>query len=81
MRPIRARHRRFKKRLPSQCTLDGELWAGRGKFRHAVGVARSAQGDWHQLTYQVFDAPVRSACVCLGVDSCATHSQLGALGL
>jgi DNA ligase-1 len=39
--------------------LDGELFAGRGRFQHAVSVARRMdKGEgWKTLAYVVFDAP------------------------
>jgi len=39
--------------------LDGELWAGRGKFEHTASVVRDAvPGEgWAALRYMVFDAP------------------------
>lgn len=39
--------------------LDGELFAGRGRFQHAVSVARRMdKGDgWSSLAYVIFDAP------------------------
>jgi DNA ligase-1 len=44
--------------LPS-FPLDGELWAGRGAFDVASGIARRADGGdaWQALRYVVFDAP------------------------
>jgi DNA ligase-1 len=39
--------------------LDGELWAGRGKFQEAVGVAKRQDKPqtWDTLRFVVFDAP------------------------
>jgi DNA ligase-1 len=40
--------------------LDGELWAGRGRFERLAGIVRqAAAGDaaWRQLRYEVFDLP------------------------
>jgi DNA ligase 1 len=39
--------------------LDGELFAGRGRFQHAVSVARRMdKGDgWKSLAFVIFDAP------------------------
>ncbi|MEJ1129364.1 DNA ligase [Variovorax sp. CCNWLW225] len=45
--------------LPKQ-PLDGELWAGRGQFAHAVSTARSQtpnDGAWHSIRFMVFDLP------------------------
>jgi hypothetical protein len=46
--------------LPAGVPLDGELWAGRGRFDEASSTARSAAaGDaaWARITFMVFDAP------------------------
>jgi hypothetical protein len=42
--------------------LDGELFAGRGRFQHAVSVARRMdKGDgWRSLAFVIFDAPALS---------------------
>ena len=40
--------------------LDGELWAGRGRFSHAQSTTRQQQaGDdaWRQMRFMVFDLP------------------------
>lgn len=39
--------------------LDGELWAGRGKFERAVAAVRDQVPgpDWSRIRYMVFDAP------------------------
>ena len=40
--------------------MDGELWAGRGRFEHASGTARQLQPDnaaWRQMRFMVFDLP------------------------
>ena len=47
--------------LPKQ-PLDGELWAGRGQFAHAVSTVRSqAPNDaaWHGMRFMVFDLPAQ----------------------
>lgn len=43
----------FKAGMPT-VALDGELFAGRGKFNAIQGLIREG---WHGLTFQVFDAP------------------------
>ena len=43
-------------RLP----LDGELWAGRGRFSRAVSIIRQAQPDdaaWREVHFMLFDLP------------------------
>jgi DNA ligase-1 len=40
--------------------MDGELWAGRGRFAHAVSTARSQTPDdtaWRAMRFMVFDLP------------------------
>ncbi len=40
--------------------MDGELWAGRGQFAHAVSTVRRQQPDdaaWQRMRYMVFDLP------------------------
>lgn len=47
--------------LPKQ-PLDGELWAGRGRFAHAVSTARNQTPNdiaWHEMRYMVFDLPTQ----------------------
>lgn len=43
--------------------LDGELFAGRGRFQHAVSVARriDAGEAWRALSFVIFDAPAVDA--------------------
>lgn len=47
--------------LPKQ-PLDGELWAGRGRFSHAVSTARSQTPNdvaWREMRFMVFDMPAQ----------------------
>jgi len=40
--------------------LDGELWAGRGRFSHTVSTVRQAQPDdaaWKEVRFMLFDLP------------------------
>ncbi len=40
--------------------LDGELWAGRGRFSHAVSTVRSqvpSDAAWREIRFMVFDLP------------------------
>jgi DNA ligase 1 len=40
--------------------MDGELWAGRGRFEHASGTVRQRQPDetaWREMRFMVFDLP------------------------
>ena len=48
----------FVKDLPTDMTLDGELFGGRGKFQKTVSIVKTAgSGRWKELQYYVFDAP------------------------
>jgi DNA ligase-1 len=43
--------------------MDGELWAGRGRFAHAVSTVRSqTPGDaaWREMRFMVFDLPAEA---------------------
>jgi DNA ligase 1 len=43
--------------------LDGELWAGRGRFSQAVATLRSSNASdaqWRAMQYQVFDMPLHA---------------------
>lgn len=51
----------FTATLPKQ-PLDGELWAGRGRFAHAVSTVRSRTPNdiaWHEMKFMVFDLPTQ----------------------
>lgn len=40
--------------------MDGELWAGYGRFSTASAIVRTADADdadWHKISYRVFDLP------------------------
>lgn len=40
--------------------MDGELWAGYGRFTRASVIVRSVESDdpaWHEISYRVFDLP------------------------
>lgn len=42
--------------------MDGELWAGYGRFERASAIVRSAAADdpaWHEISYRVFDLPAQ----------------------
>ncbi len=42
--------------------LDGELWAGRGRFAHAVFTVRSQTRNdaaWREMRFMVFDLPAQ----------------------
>eukprot|EP01006_Ploeotia_vitrea_P047028 TRINITY_DN67081_c10_g1_i1.p1 TRINITY_DN67081_c10_g1~~TRINITY_DN67081_c10_g1_i1.p1 ORF type:complete len:797 (-),score=76.62 TRINITY_DN67081_c10_g1_i1:32-2086(-) len=49
----------FRKEMPENVVLDGELFGGRKRFQFTVGVVKSSAKSalWKQITYQVFDAP------------------------
>jgi len=48
----------FIKNFPNRA-LDGELWAGRGRFEEISGIVRSSKlkGRWKQVKFMVFDLP------------------------
>lgn len=52
----------FTKCLPSDQTLDGELFVDRGAFQKTVSIVKSHGGHagWATVTYQVFDMPSKS---------------------
>lgn len=52
----------FTAALPAH-PLDGELFAGRGRFQDTVSIARRVDAGlrWRELTYVVFDAPAHDA--------------------
>ncbi|WP_350355110.1 DNA ligase [Shewanella zhangzhouensis] len=49
----------FTAALPEDVLLDGELWAGRGRFEWLSGLVRSRgrDDDWYQVQLMVFDTP------------------------
>lgn len=49
----------FVEHLPAGLELDGELFLGRQKFEETMTITRRSDGggDWHRITYVVFDAP------------------------
>jgi DNA ligase-1 len=52
----------FTKHWPAT-PMDGELWAGYGRFARASAIVRTAGADdlaWHEMSYRVFDLPAQS---------------------
>mmetsp|Transcript_106897 Transcript_106897/g.189990 ORF Transcript_106897/g.189990 Transcript_106897/m.189990 type:complete len:616 (-) Transcript_106897:155-2002(-) len=47
----------FKKKMPSGCILDGEIWGGRGQFQKTVGIVKSSSrgNEWDFMTFMIFD--------------------------
>ncbi|KAI8819633.1 uncharacterized protein EV422DRAFT_558398, partial [Fimicolochytrium jonesii] len=44
--------------MPTNMSLDGELFCGRGKFSQTVSVVKTIDSKlWHTLKFHVFDAP------------------------
>ena len=49
--------------LPSDISLDGELWLGRKQFQECVSIARCSDNGkndmqrWHKMKYMIFDVP------------------------
>jgi DNA ligase-1 len=49
----------FVEKFPAR-PLDGELWAGRGRFEHLSGIVRKAKpvdDEWREVRYLVFELP------------------------
>ncbi|KIJ22572.1 hypothetical protein M422DRAFT_786411, partial [Sphaerobolus stellatus SS14] len=45
-------------KLPKDVTLDGELFAGRGKFQETVSIVKTINSPhWKEIIFQVFDIP------------------------
>lgn len=52
----------FTKNWPAT-PMDGELWAGYGRFEHASAIVRTADAAdpaWHDISYHVFDLPAQA---------------------
>jgi DNA ligase-1 len=52
--------------------MDGELWAGRGQFAHAVSTVRQQAPDdaaWHRMRFMVFDLPAHSGLFTERIDA------------
>jgi len=49
----------FKKELPADMALDGELWSGRSDFQKIVSIVRrqDKNDEWKKIKFMVFDAP------------------------
>jgi DNA ligase 1 len=50
----------FTAALPADTALDGELWIGRGRFDAVSGAVRKAvpaDGEWREVSFQLFDLP------------------------
>ncbi len=47
----------FLQHMPKGCILDGELWAGPGKFQEVMSTARSLEknDEWGEIDYMVLD--------------------------
>ena len=45
----------FKKGMPADAILDGELWLGRDRFQETAGIARRKGDSWSGLRFMVFD--------------------------
>jgi DNA ligase 1 len=50
----------FKKALPADMALDGELWSKRDDFQKIVSIVRrqDKNEEWKTIKYMVFDAPL-----------------------
>ncbi|KAK7050452.1 Dna ligase [Favolaschia claudopus] len=48
----------FLDKLPKDCTLDGELFGGRGNFQDTVSIVKTMNSPhWKNITFQIFDVP------------------------
>jgi DNA ligase-1 len=50
----------FKKIMPKDMVLDGELWVGRKKFQKTIAAVRKhipTDSEWQDVTFMIFDAP------------------------
>ncbi|KAJ3243937.1 hypothetical protein HDU77_010122 [Chytriomyces hyalinus] len=48
----------FKEAMPKHLSLDGELFAGRGKFVETISVVKTLNSpDWEKVEYHIFDSP------------------------
>jgi DNA ligase 1 len=47
----------WKRNLPSDVHLDGELFMGRGMFSQTLSAVKSSKGDWKRVKYMVFAVP------------------------
>ncbi|KAJ7621186.1 DNA ligase/mRNA capping enzyme [Roridomyces roridus] len=52
----------FLDKLPKDVTLDGELFAGRGKFQDTISIVKTINSPhWKEITFQIFDIPSEDA--------------------
>lgn len=54
----------FKNKFPKDIILDGELWAGRGKFQETMSIVKKLipnDQEWANIQYVVFDMPKNKA--------------------
>jgi DNA ligase 1 len=61
-----------------QTPMDGELWAGRGRFSEVVSTVRDTTPDeaaWRKLQYQVFDLPAHGAAFAQRIPALQTLVQ------
>ncbi|KAF7369060.1 Dna ligase [Mycena venus] len=48
----------FLDKLPTDVTLDGELFSGRGNFQDTVSIVKTQNSPhWKNITFQIFDVP------------------------
>ncbi|PPQ74948.1 hypothetical protein CVT24_010179 [Panaeolus cyanescens] len=52
----------FLEKLPSDVTLDGELYGGRGNFQSTVSIVKTVNSvHWKNISFQIFDVPSRGS--------------------
>ncbi|CAA7269788.1 unnamed protein product [Cyclocybe aegerita] len=50
----------FLDKLPTDVTLDGELYGGRGEFQSTVSIVKTVNSvHWKNISFQIFDVPSR----------------------
>ncbi|KAJ3511849.1 hypothetical protein NLJ89_g3864 [Agrocybe chaxingu] len=50
----------FLDKLPTDVTLDGELYGGRGEFQSTVSIVKTVNSvHWRNISFQIFDVPSR----------------------
>ncbi|KAJ3228745.1 hypothetical protein HDU81_005938, partial [Chytriomyces hyalinus] len=55
----------FKEAMPKHWSLDGELFAGRGKFIETISVVKTINSpDWEKVQYYIFDSPSMTELTC-----------------
>jgi DNA ligase 1 len=64
----------FTEHFPADLELDGELFLDRKMFDETMSITRrnDGSGDWHKITYVVFDAPTVQGGIMTRLDAAKT---------